>query len=1667
MNYTVYAPTRKAPLPPGSCAKNAVDDESEPVQADPRNNEQNGAGNTVLSTGPDCEKYLLHENNSNASTYTTRAISEQGTSAVDGCSPLTENGFNSENVTEPSGNEYLLCGYLGKLSLQQKSMSQFFTKSGKSFVRQRWMVYSERSCKLFYYKSKGDTDILGEINIAGASFNYEPEEPDGLFSITSDGETHHLAAGDDKSRQRWLDGLQEAKLCYINTSKDSSAAVSSTPRIQWYTELPSTSPTTSASSATTNLATILQSTGTRLGSSIKGSTKNAFSRNQSSSSSRGSSSSGALSALSTPTDAGATIAGGGSTGTGSVNQLRQLLRFIPSSSLVKDEDSALQRTLSHENLPRAAASPELGSARSAPKVTRPTSIHFSSISDRLNNNCNKNTPREHNSKYTHNDVHVANKVSPKSSSASFDNEVFATSPSQDKSHQSQQLHNSPIFEDVKPPYFKHSGIKSGSFKLKKTSVTLTSVLSSSSTSKDDGAEPHQQQGHDATTANHNKGVTNTGGNRSPTKVSSPGTESLAGLRQIGADFKASITRYSGGRNKHNSSSSATEDSSPPPATGCPSCKQYEKQEEVLEEKLDTRTSELAAAKEGITLLQQDLALLHRQIKTSSSLEVENLTDEHMLAILREKDRCLVEYEQSDCLHKNKIAEQLQENEIMQEQLELMTTLVKAKDIAIKSIANELEDFKCRYSLNSSGIQTNCQRSTSVVVSGDEVLQQLRSRGSGSVTMSPFLNGNNNATIQAGVLMNGGNTTTQASFLKGSNTATKVISNPTARTSSLSSSNTLTHSSLNISDDSYSSALDTSFACFETIVTPDKMHALKNCDDVALDNNTQTRSETIPVTDVTGERKTVHEIKPKSTMECESDSKPECVLYSAMSGTVSVSQPINRNLEPEACIASINHGVVWHNKLKPSQPSSSFYISDTPPTLELTCNDKTNLQKNASHKHTFGSHSSSEQNSSKSLNIEEHSFISSMTKSIEEDDETCIVNYEESNKLRNADQPNVANSHATVRCNEEGEHVIAVIQQRTNALQALDAATKERDHFMESHIAYKNQNSFLHKQIVELSEASDLMKQREERLKYECSVWEAQFERVRSKYLVLLNDLHSPPSQQHDKDTLARMLSDVLHHTPDIRTLCRNGRSYDECGFCISATDEDTLQRCATFLSRQAQTTIREEHLEEKQTETAWEAILAGAAGGGRDATVTSFGLVQQRPELKQLIRERGLPLRYRTKVWTMLIDSHIGSVRRQLPNTYYEDLLARCIIRPMEGSQCSEVDDKTKKQIELDLLRTLPNNRYYENEFADNIMKLRRVLLAFAVHNKEISYCQGLNRLAAVALLFLPEREAFWCLVCIVEHLMPEQYFTPKLLGPQIDQRVLLVLIAEKLPQLHAHLNRNRIDISMITFNWFLCLFVEEVPHAIYLRVWDSFLLEGIKVMFRYALAMLKLCEEGIHARTEFMEISNYLRSIPPSLADVKKLRHTAFTWPNPLRRRQLKKLRALHREEVLSEIAEQEILRKQYQQKAAASATLTAAQLLEEDEREQEQQKQKNLLQEEETKQQEHNLRQNKSSKQEIDQQNERVGKRHSPEEKHHQIRNGEQPHKMQSINGEKRSGKENTPVKEEERQLLEWEKSMVTTATASVATTSAAPSQELMRKARLVVAELNSKQLTRRNNS
>jgi len=73
-------------------------------------------------------------------------------------------------------------------------------------------------------------------------------------------------------------------------------------------------------------------------------------------------------------------------------------------------------------------------------------------------------------------------------------------------------------------------------------------------------------------------------------------------------------------------------------------------------------------------------------------------------------------------------------------------------------------------------------------------------------------------------------------------------------------------------------------------------------------------------------------------------------------------------------------------------------------------------------------------------------------------------------------------------------------------------------------------------------------------------------------------------------------------------------------------------------------------------------------------------------------------------------------------------------------------------------------------------------------------------------------------LVASVEHLQPLNYYSSNLVGAVIDQRVLLDLVQDKMPALHAHLQKLEVNLSLFTLSWFLTVFVDVLSHTVKLK---------------------------------------------------------------------------------------------------------------------------------------------------------------------------------------------------------------------------------------------------------
>lgn len=175
-------------------------------------------------------------------------------------------------------------------------------------------------------------------------------------------------------------------------------------------------------------------------------------------------------------------------------------------------------------------------------------------------------------------------------------------------------------------------------------------------------------------------------------------------------------------------------------------------------------------------------------------------------------------------------------------------------------------------------------------------------------------------------------------------------------------------------------------------------------------------------------------------------------------------------------------------------------------------------------------------------------------------------------------------------------------------------------------------------------------------------------------------------------------------------------------------------------------------------------------------------------ELQQLVL-MGVPVEVRGLAWKVFLDV---SVRKQ--KGYYEHLVEKSLgelkasrgvidndeirdqvaVFSAQSEQESEFNLSASSwisqghvwllQIEKDLPRTFPRHPLMQSTGRS---ALRRVLAAYALHNPDVGYCQGMNFVAGALLMFMDEEDAFWCLKAVVEEILTG-YYAMDMLATQV-----------------------------------------------------------------------------------------------------------------------------------------------------------------------------------------------------------------------------------------------------------------------------------------------------------
>ncbi|KRZ12301.1 TBC1 domain family member 2B [Trichinella zimbabwensis] len=380
-----------------------------------------------------------------------------------------------------------------------------------------------------------------------------------------------------------------------------------------------------------------------------------------------------------------------------------------------------------------------------------------------------------------------------------------------------------------------------------------------------------------------------------------------------------------------------------------------------------------------------------------------------------------------------------------------------------------------------------------------------------------------------------------------------------------------------------------------------------------------------------------------------------------------------------------------------------------------------------------------------------------------------------------------------------------------------------------------------------------------------------------------------PPDETEYERIEKLANEAKHQDSSVATMeqMMSNRGFtDRYGFQHKTNDEQTAAIYVASCLQQHYTT-----LSQKSDELVWKKLIA---------VFNENGFLHTQ-DLRCVIRN-GVPHKYRSIVWSILLSSKTDKLKEKYGLHYFRRL--SCII---DTTETSERQDHNRRQIGLDLLRTLPNNVYFNSVNAKGVyfhvslflayctlfhqvVQMQRVLSAFCVHNPKLGYCQGMNFVVATSLLFL---------IALTECYFLKDHYDSLLVGVRAAQAVLRDILRQKLPSLSAHFDLCDFDISVVTLNWFIALFYDALPFDVMLRVWDCFLLEGQKVIYRFAVALFHLHRKEIVAQKDSLSLIRFLKSTVRNTYDVETLTKVAYQTLKPFPKR--KELLRCHLHHVMS----------------------------------------------------------------------------------------------------------------------------------------------------------------------
>lgn len=253
---------------------------------------------------------------------------------------------------------------------------------------------------------------------------------------------------------------------------------------------------------------------------------------------------------------------------------------------------------------------------------------------------------------------------------------------------------------------------------------------------------------------------------------------------------------------------------------------------------------------------------------------------------------------------------------------------------------------------------------------------------------------------------------------------------------------------------------------------------------------------------------------------------------------------------------------------------------------------------------------------------------------------------------------------------------------------------------------------------------------------------------------------------------------------------------------------------------------------------------------------------KRKNKLKSRVR-KGIPDSLRGIVWCDFAE--IKKLKDQYPSNLYDSLIA----------DEEDEHDKTTSEIGRDLARTFPAHVLFRAE--NGRQSLYNVLKAYSKFDPPVGYCQGMGFLVALFLMYMEEENAFWLLASCLRKYEMSGYFIQNMPKVNLSLYTAKALLKHFLPKLWRHFETTGVCPSMFAPQWFMTVYSSNFPMECVVRIWDVYLYEGPKIVYRIFMAVMKLYYKQLK-KLSFENLLSHIRELIPRI-DSNALINTAFSF--------------------------------------------------------------------------------------------------------------------------------------------------------------------------------------------